>query len=359
MLGASSRIRHYAYVPHLAKRGIDVTGQHLIDDESLKRFYSGRSRHWPAIAGAYAERLRLMSNLRHFDLVWIEKEALPALPFAAERAIFSKQGLATVLDFDDYWMRRHEPKGLRRIATGLEAAKLRSAARAATVITASNAHLADALRRDTGREPRVIENHIDIDVYRRASEKVAAARPSSALPRIGWIGTPYTANLYLPAVAGTLNALSAEGLCEIVLIGAGDAVPEITATRLGWTLEGEADAVASIDIGIQPLRKDAFGSRKSGWKAFQYMAAGKPVISTDVASMAALIDDGVTGILVGAAAEFDAQLRMLLADRALRERMGRNGQAALAASRGIETGADKLAHLFFDAAASARAARSA
>ncbi len=359
MKGASSRIRHYAYIPHLAKLGIEATSQHLIDDDSLARFYSGRSRRWPRIARAYADRLNLIRRLSDFDLVWIEKEVFPGLPFWAERSVFSNPQVATVLDFDDLWMRRYRQSGRDGFLAKLEAAKLRKSVLAATAVTAANPHLADALNEETGRRPEVFENFIDAAIYEKAAEAAAAARLPGQTVRVGWIGTSYTANLYLPTVASSLNALSAQGLCEVLLIGADAAAPEINATRVTWTLEDEAVAVAEIDIGIQPLGDDAFDQHKSGWKVCQYMTAGKPVISSDVVSMRGLIEDGVTGFLVTSVEEFEQRLRLLISDPELRLRMGRNARAALAARYDISRGAEALARRFQEAVAAVRRRASA
>lgn len=354
MKGASSRIRHYAYIPHLAALGIDVTSHHLIDDDSLERFYSGRSRHWPRIARAYADRANLLRRLHDFDLVWIEKEVFPGLPFAAEQSVFSDPKVATVLDFDDLWIDRYRRSSRDSYLAKLEVAKLRRSVLAATTVTAANPHLADALSGETGRRPAIFENYIDTAIYGKAADAASAARPSPQSVRVGWIGTSYTANLYLPEVASILNTLSAQGLCEVRLIGAGAAVPQINATRIAWTLEHEARAVAEIDIGIQPLGEEAFDQHKSGWKVCQYMAAGKPVVSSDAASMRGFVEDGATGFLVTSAEDFEQRLCLLISDPELRLRMGRRAQAASAARYDIGKGAEALAGLFFDAVAAVR-----
>jgi glycosyltransferase involved in cell wall biosynthesis len=356
--GASSRVRHYAYLPELSARGFEVTSHHLIDDEVLADFYAGRSRRRLRIAGAYAARAALLRGIDRFDLVWIEKEVLPGLPFAAERAVFANPNVATVVDFDDLWIERHRRGPFGDFFAQQEARKLRHTFKAATTVTASNRHLADALARMTGRRPTVIENAIDTSTYRKTGAAADARRAASPRkPRIGWIGTPYTANLYLPEVAAVLNKLAREGLTETVLIGADGSAPEIAAKRIGWSLDGEIDAVADIDIGIQPLVGDAFDRCKSGWKLYQYMASGRPVVASGFGFAADLIEDGVTGFLVQSPEDFERRLRMLATDGELLQKMGRNAQAAIAARYGLEAGADATARVFAEAIASVRQRR--
>ncbi len=69
-----------------------------------------------------------------------------------------------------------------------------------------------------------------------------------------------------------------------------------------------------------------------GWMIAEGMAHGKPVVATRVGGIPELITDGVTGFLVerGDTAKMSERLRVLLADPALRARMGETGRAVVA-----------------------------
>lgn len=352
MTGASSRVRHHAFAALLAARGINLDTHHFVDDASLAQFYRGKSRNWGRIIGAYVGRMRMVPDLRRYDLIWIEKEVLPRLPFWSERRFYAVPGVPTVLDFDDFWIDRFENEGLKNGVRG-EAAKLRASMQAADLVTAANESLADALEAAGGRRPKVVENVIDAERYRIAGA-MADARQRNGPPRIGWVGTPYTAARFLPPVLSALNRMATENLSETVLIGAGAAVPELVATRQDWTLEGEADDVAALDIGVMPLGTASFFRHKSCWKVYQYMAAGRPVVATRMGFSEVLIEDGVTGFLARDAAEFEQRLRQLASDAGLRARMGRAAQASIAGRYDIARGADRLAALFREAIAAKR-----
>lgn len=357
MTGASSRVRHHAFAPPLAARGITLDTHHFVDDASLAQFYRGQSRNWVRIVRAYVERMRMAPNLRGYDLIWIEKEVLPRLPFWSERRFYGVPNVPTILDFDDYWIDRFENEGLKTGVAG-ETAKLAACLEAADVVTAANGMLADALAKIGGRRAQVVENCIDSGRFRTANAR-ADAQPRPGPVRVGWIGTPYTAARFLPAAAAILNRMAAEGISQTVLIGAGAAVPELNAVRIEWDIDTEADSVAALDIGIMPLGTASFFQHKSCWKVYQYMAAGRPVVATRMAFSEVLIQDGLTGFLVDDPETFERRLRQLAGDAALRKRMGHAAQASIVTRFDIEQGADRLAALFYAAVAVKRANGSA
>ena len=98
-LGASSRLRTLQYLPLLEKEGIEVTVQPLLSDEMLHLRYQQGSYGIAALFVAYAARCRNLLLRRQFDVVWIEKEALPWWPLWAERCLL--HGVPYVLDYDD------------------------------------------------------------------------------------------------------------------------------------------------------------------------------------------------------------------------------------------------------------------
>jgi glycosyltransferase involved in cell wall biosynthesis len=331
--GASSRVRHYAQIPYLEERGFTFEINFLIDNESIGRFYAGRSRRWERIATAYAQRLALLTRWSSFDLIWIEKEALPGLPWELEKLFYRRKN--TIVDFDDLWVNRFS-EGEHPIATR----KLRSVLQAARTVTSANKQLAEILGRISGRQITILPNAIDADLYDAFGKD--AGHASKAPVRIGWIGTPYTAAKYLPRVSLVLNRLSCDGVSVTQLIGAGDAVPDLVAERVPWTSDGEAAAVAALDIGIVPLGRNAFDACKSGWKILQYMAAGRPVVATRVGYNAELILDGHTGFLVETQAEWEFRLRQLAADPALRMKLGAAAQAMVTQNFGRLTNINRL-----------------
>src|SRR6187200_1410048 len=136
-LGPSSRVRHYNYIPALERAGFDVTIAPLLDDDYLHRFYGGKPRNPAALVKAYWRRVRQLLTAKQYDLIWIEKEALPWCPALLESRFFRRQPV--VIDFDDAWYVRYatHPSLAVRIALGHKFEKIIS--RAAVVTTGSAA----------------------------------------------------------------------------------------------------------------------------------------------------------------------------------------------------------------------------
>ena len=330
--GASSRIRHLDLIAKLHDFGFRCDVHHLMDDDAVTRFYTNLPRQKGSLARSYLERVRLLlTKPRAYDLIWIEKEAFPWLPWSVERLAYCRAACATVVDFDDYWPERyseHRFSIVRRF--GSKFARLVSAADA---VTAANPLLAGSIEALGGCSAEVIYNAIDLDRYARAGN---AARCAAGPMRVGWIGTPYTAGKHLVRVTPILNRLQAEGIIEVVLVGAGEAAAQLRARRLPWSEECEAEVIATFDVGIMPLGDSRFDAGKSAWKLVQCMAAGRTVVASEVGFNAKLVEDGVTGFLASDAEGFERRLRQLAANPDLRVSMGRAAQAGLSRWYGLE-----------------------
>src|SRR5581483_6906305 len=98
-LGASSRLRMMQYFQCLAAAGITVVHHALLGDEYLLRRYAKRSAHGAIVRG-YATRVAAMLAAARSDLIWLEKEALPWVPFQLEHALLSRH-VPVVIDIDD------------------------------------------------------------------------------------------------------------------------------------------------------------------------------------------------------------------------------------------------------------------
>ena len=109
-----------------------------------------------------------------------------------------------------------------------------------------------------------------------------------------------------------------------------DAVP--------WTEAGEAEAIASSDIGIGWVPDDPWSRGKCGLKILQYQAAGLPVVANPVGVQAEFVRDGVTGFQARTTEQWVDAVRWLAEEPALRRNLGANGRAAVEARYSVAAG---------------------
>jgi glycosyltransferase involved in cell wall biosynthesis len=147
----------------------------------------------------------------------------------------------------------------------------------------------------------------------------AAPRPPHEGVVAGWIGAG--GNLpYLEALLPTLAGLPVR--VRVVC----NRFPE-GVEKIAWSEEGEAEAVAGMDIGLAPMPDDEWTRGKCGTRILQYFAAGVPAVADDVGAHRDLVGGG--GFLVRTPEEWRARIGALAADPGLRRRMGDEGRRRL------------------------------
>lgn len=335
--GAASRLRLLDLLPGLTDHGIDVTVRPLFDDRHLDARDSGRAAPLAVGVGRGLRRLATLLRARSYDVVWIEKEALPFVPFAVESAMLA--GSRFIVDHGDarFLHYQNHPRHLVRWLLG---GKLSGLVRRARVTTVGNAPLESWACAAGAVEVVQLPTAIDLSRY--------AARPhtGAGVFTIGWIGSPSTA-VYLHPIAPVLADLTSSGAARLLVVGAGDmALPGVTATYLPWDEHTEADLVAQFDVGIVPLEDGPWEQAKSPYKLLQYMASGLPVVGSPVGAVPDIIRHGVNGFLASTNDEWRLALDALRADPDLRRRMGDDARRSIA-SYSLDAVVPRLADLFW------------
>ncbi|OZB38568.1 MAG: hypothetical protein B7X48_12725 [Acidiphilium sp. 34-60-192] len=220
-LGASSRLRLLQYAPALDRLGIECTARPFLSDAYVSALY-GNGARLPSALAAYGRAVGLARAIRAHDLIWVEKELLPFLPAALERALLGEKKF--ILDFDDAWFLRYQTaKSLP--ARWLLGGKFTALVRRAALTVVANETLHDWAVRQGAREVLLLPTVVDLDQY--------PVLPEPAGPfTVGWIGTPVTAP-YLQAIEAPLRRLAAEQPLELLIIGAPDLrIPGVTCRHL-------------------------------------------------------------------------------------------------------------------------------
>lgn len=317
-LGASSRMRTLQYLPWFADAGIQVTTHSLISDDMLQKKYDeGGYRRGELFLG-YWERCKLLVQRHKFDVIWIEKEALPWLPAWLELALL--RNVPYVLDYDDAIFHnydKHNNPWVRR----LYGQRLDHLMKAATLVVGGNDYLAQRARNAGAPWVEVLPTVIDLERYYCRTDRV-----KDDMIRMVWIGSPSTAR-YLQVLREPLQLLAKNHNLELRVIGGGAVdLPDVDVKVLPWSEETEVDNILACDIGIMPLLDSPWELGKCGYKLIQYMACGLPVIASNVGANAEIVKHGENGFLVNTAQEWFIALDTLLKDHLLRTQMGRMGR---------------------------------
>jgi glycosyltransferase involved in cell wall biosynthesis len=316
-LGASSRLRSLQFLPWLARAGIDVEVQPLLPNAYLQDLYQGRKDYRYAV-GAYLGRYRSLGQTDKFDLLWIEKELFPWLPYWTESSWLD--GPPAILDMDDAIFHNYDLSKNLLVRSALGNKIDRLIARV-NLVTVGSDYLAERATAAGAQRIERLPTVVDLDRY-----PLRIGRQSYRCV-IGWIGTPQTAS-YLFEVEGALAQLASSKIARTVLIGSGPISLRGVPTEIhSWFEDTEQEKVQLIDIGIMPLPDAPWERGKCGYKLIQYMASGVPVVASPVGANKQIIDHGVNGFLASTESEWIEYLSLLAASPPLRARMGAAGRA--------------------------------
>ncbi len=321
-LGASSRLRTLQYLPWFKQAKIDVTVRSLVTDVQLRDRYKKGRYSVEDLLTAYAQRVRALMSRHHFNVLWIEKEALKWWPLWAEQALL--RGVPYVLDYDDaefHHYDMHRLTWVRHIYGG----RLDGLMAGASLVVAGNRYLAQRAQDAGAPWVEIVPTVIDLDRYTLPSADKSSA--VDGLPRVVWIGSPSTAK-YLQLIAEPLQALAQRLPFVLRVIGGGAvSIPGVQTEVVDWSEATEVQALQASDVGIMPLEDTAWERGKCGYKLIQYMACGLPAVGSAVGANNDIVLHGQTGMLAGRAEDWLESLETLLGDADLRQQMGAAGRA--------------------------------
>lgn len=345
-LGASSRLRTLQYQPFLEAAGLVVEHVPFFDDHYLTRLYAGQTDR-TALLRYFSNRLRALRMQPRPDLIWLEYEALPWLPWAVEAALMPS-GVPIVSDYDDAVFHRYDRHRLPPVRLSL-GRKIDRVMASSALVTAGNTYLADRANAAGASQVEVVPTVVDLDHY--PFVPVAAARPR---PRVGWIGTPETWEGLAKPIHQTLLPVLHEMQATFRAIGA-SLIPT-TGERLEmvpWREADEANLIRSTDIGVMPLPDTLWARGKCGYKLIQYMACGLPVVASPVGVNCTIVEHGVTGFLASSDEEWRDAIATLLADPDLRRQMGEQGRRRVEQRYSLQLWGPRVATLLREKAAHA------
>lgn len=269
-------------------------------------------------------RWKLLRRCADFDVVLHQKRLLPAWQFRALR----KAAKRLVYDFDDPMPYHRE--GERVELSQTRARRFRAAIGAADAVVVNHAGTEALAREYGGSNVHVIPTSVKLDRW--------TPRTSWETQRLtlGWVGSPSN----LPALRAIAPALRGRRLKLVTDVPL--ELPGVDVEFVKWDYATEPGEVRTFDIALAPLMDDAWSRGKMPFKILYYFAAAVPVIASRLGAVETVVRDGENGLLAG---DWEAIIRRLEGDLALRERLGRAGRRTVEAGFSMEASYAKLRRL--------------
>lgn len=280
----------------------------------------------------FLTQVKLLKEAGTAELVYIQRKLLTGfmvrlLRFRAKKLIF---------DFDDAVFLR---------SNGLESAsrgnKFGAVTRLSDLVIAGNGYLQDAARAG-GSRVEVIPTCVDMARYQAPVEK-------QSIFTLVWIGSSSTSR-YLELVRDDLEEIGkANPGIRLRIIADFELTLQFMETEcVPWSEAREVELLKQSHVGIAPMKDDPWTRGKCALKVIQYMAAGLPVISSDVGANREVVDDGESGILVSDRQGWLDAVAKLRNSDVLRESMGQKARTASEERYSILNTSEKLASRLLD-----------
>ncbi|MGV8026770.1 MAG: glycosyltransferase family 4 protein [Anaerolineaceae bacterium] len=335
--GPSSRVRMFRYLPYLKEAGFDITIHPFFDDGYIDSLYSHRPIKIPAVLYSYWDRFWISLHTQKYDLIWLQQELLPWVPFGMEKILYSKR-IPLLVDYDDAVFHRYDYHRNSFIRL-LLSKKIDRVMKIASGLTVGNDYLADRAEQAGARNIHILPSVVDTKKY--------YCKPKAAHADfiIGWLGTPKTVHFLetiKPALEKVLNNTT-----QLVIVGADipDSLRNLPIQSQRWNEDTEIDQILQFDVGIMPLTDAPFERGKCGYKLIQYMACGLPVIASPVGVNQCIVEQGIDGFLASTTDEWMNAIIKLKNNTDLRQKMGMAGRKKMELRYSLECTANQLVNL--------------
>ncbi len=321
----SQRFRFEQYIQHLEENGFGITVRPFFTQSAYATFQqSGRLlSKIRAITESFLRRITLLFEAQSYDLIFVHREAAPVGPPVIEWWLAKIAKKKVVYDFDDAIWLTDKQNESPIAALFRWRQKVSSICRWSHRVCCGNQYLADYARRFNSQVV-IIPTTIDTGA---AGMQHTPSRDNNGKITIGWTGSRTTLK-YLEAIVEVLQSI--EKTCDDVeTVVIADRNPELPLKRfrfIPWSPTTEIADVAQLHIGVMPLPDDEWAKGKCGFKALQYMALAIPALVSPVGVNTEIVTHGREGYWCRNDAEWEENLRRLIADPHLREEMGSAGR---------------------------------
>ncbi|MEO5644430.1 MAG: glycosyltransferase family 4 protein [Bacteroidia bacterium] len=337
------RFRFEQYFEYLGHHGFDCELSFIISANDDKQLYL--KGHYLQKLGihrrAVAQRKADVKRAADFDIIFIFREALITGSIKFEK-LFRESKAKIVFDFDDAIWKLDVSDANRRFSFLKNPAKTAEIIALSDVVFAGNAYLADYAGK-FNKNIAIVPTTIDTAEYLPVNHEKDPAKII-----VGWSGSITTIKHFefaLPFLEILKNKFGDK--LEIKVIGDANYRNEKLGIKgIGWSRENEIHELSTFDIGIMPLPDDEWANGKCGLKGLQYMALNIPTLMSPVGVNSEIVQDGVNGFLPANKQEWVATIETLIADPALRIRMGKAARKTVEEKYSVNVWKGKYLELF-------------
>lgn len=301
----------------LKRGGIPCETHDLWPDPIASKLNSGRLPYGRRIFAFLIAPLAASAKLRKLnngDIAWILGPAVPMKDSPSIELSIKKRGVHYIFHVMDDWF---------SLAYYREMALQRS--RLADLIVAPTEALVSRVRAEVPNAKVVkLEEPIDVDrVFPSPSNQAAAPQ------RLVWVGNPQNLR-FIGTVAEALHTLSKSHDFILRVISARPPEMEFPFRTewLEYSYRSESALLAGATAGLSPLEDTPYNHAKGIYKVKTYMAAGIPVVGSNIGYQRELIDHGKSGFLCDSNSDWVEHLSALLTKPSLVGKMGSEARSA-------------------------------
>jgi len=354
----SQRFRFEQYYRLLLEKEITYDVQSFLDEEAWRILYK-QGFIFDKVLGVirgFARRIEMLFRARKYEYVFIHREASPIGPPVFEWILACWLKKRVIYDFDDaIWLPNTS-------ATNRLAARLKWHSKVGAIcgwsykVSCGNAYLCEFANQFNGNvilNPTTIDTeglHIRSfdpqvqDIRVNSEPAIIGATHQNVI--IGWTGTHSTLH-YLQPLVPLLKRLYKNIKFELVVIS--NQEPSFHCpflTFIPWKKNSEIEDLQRFDIGVMPLTDDPWAKGKCGFKALQYMALGIPALGSPIGVNSKIIDSGINGFLCQSEEEWSRNLKLLLENAHLRQKMGQAGRRKVEQKYSVKSNSPNFLSLY-------------
>jgi glycosyltransferase involved in cell wall biosynthesis len=339
----SQRFRVELYEPVLQEAGVRYEILSFMDEPTWQIIFK-KGHHFEKLLGVlkgYLRRFLHLAKAAKYDYVFIHREAAPLGPPIFEFVLAKLMRKKIIYDFDDaIWI--PNVSAANKTATWLKAFwKVKYICKWAHVVTGGNDYLNQYAKQHGAAHTVFLPTCVDTERKHNKVKEHGVHKPV-----VGWTGSHSTL-FYLDEIIPVLSELQEEQAFTFLVIA--DKKPSIDLKDwqfVQWDEATEGADLLRMDIGIMPLKPDAWSEGKCGFKLIQYLSAGIPAIADPVGVNKTIVENRQNGFVCATPEDWKEKLLLLIRDAGLRKQLGSNGRKKIVDAYSIQSQRKKFLGLF-------------